>query len=77
MTSANFENVLEENSPQMNALKKAHERFKQLDENTSLKINYNKYIQENDDLWLHKESSVQYFSKRKWQRLVQTLEKPN
>ncbi len=60
---ANFENVLEENSPQMNALKKAHERFKQLDENTSLKINYNKYIEENDDLWLHKEALFNIFQK--------------
>ncbi len=48
----NWENVAGNGSPQNTILKKAHERFKTLDENSDLKKRYNKFITENED-WLN------------------------
>lgn len=47
----NYENVIEEDSAQEQALKKAFKRFMALDENSDLKKNYTTFLSENDD-WL-------------------------
>lgn len=46
-TLANFENVIGNDSTQGKALKKAYERFKELDENSDLKKKYNKFVEDN------------------------------
>lgn len=46
---ANFENVMGNESSQGKALKKAHERFKALDENSDLKKRYNEFVKNNEE----------------------------
>jgi|GEM_PF-1352595 len=46
-TIVNYKNVMDIDSAQNKILKKAHERFILLDENTKLKQDYSKYIKEN------------------------------
>ena len=48
-TRANFENVMGNDSAQGKALKKAHERFKALDENSDLKKRYNEFVKNNEE----------------------------
>ncbi len=60
----NCENTMESGSTQDKILKKAHERFKNLDENAPLKQKYNKFIKDNE-FWLNfpreKEPDQEFF----------------
>lgn len=51
-TIANFKNVIDTDGAQNQVLKKAHNRFKKLDNSSELKSRYQKFVKENSD-WLN------------------------